>query len=178
MIRCFDLDLPHGIRLACRAAGRPGAPRVMLLHGFPQAAFVWDEVMALLAPRAECVAPNLRGYPGSSAASEPGAYRARLLMADVAAAITALDRPLDLLVAHDWGGALAWTLAAAQPRLMKRLLIVNSPHPAAFLRELRHNAAQQAASAYRTSSAALMPRRCWWPATTRGCGASSAGRPG
>jgi pimeloyl-ACP methyl ester carboxylesterase len=55
---------------------------------------------------------------------------------------------VDLLVAHDWGGALAWNLAAMRPQLMKRLLIINSPHPATFLRELRANPAQQAASAY------------------------------
>jgi epoxide hydrolase 4 len=147
-MRQFDLALPHGITLACRAAGTRGAPRVMLLHGFPEAAFVWDRVMGLLAPHADCVAPNLRGYLGSSAPPDVGAYRPRQLMADVAAAITTLGGPLDLLVAHDWGGALAWNLAAAQPALMKRLLIVNAPHPAAFLRELRLSPAQQAASAY------------------------------
>ncbi|MBA4176996.1 MAG: alpha/beta hydrolase [Leptothrix sp. (in: Bacteria)] len=147
-MRCFDLVLPHGITLACRAAGRIGAPRVMLLHGFPEAAFVWDEVMAMLAADADCVAPNLRGYVGSSAPVDIAAYRPKWLVADVAAAITALGGPLDLLVAHDWGGALAWSLAAAQPGLVKRLLIINSPHPATFLRELRHDAAQQAASAY------------------------------
>ncbi|MDO9075605.1 MAG: alpha/beta fold hydrolase [Rubrivivax sp.] len=147
-MRHFDLALPHGITLACRAAGTPGAPRVMLLHGFPEAAFVWDGVMALLAPHADCVAPNLLGYPGSSAPTDVAAYRPRRLVADVAAAIAALGGPLDLLVAHDWGGALAWNLAAAQPGLMKRLLIVNAPHPATFLRELRESPAQQAASAY------------------------------
>jgi pimeloyl-ACP methyl ester carboxylesterase len=56
--------------------------------------------------------------------------------------------PLDLLVAHDWGGAAAWNLAAARPDLLARLMILNSPHPMTFLRELRHNPAQQAASAY------------------------------
>ena len=148
MIRRFDVALPHGITLACRAAGTPGASRVMLLHGFPEAAFVWDEVMARLAPVADCVAPNLRGYPGSSAPADVAAYRSRQLVADVAAIISVLGGPLDLLVAHDWGGALAWNLAAAQPGLMKRLLIINAPHPAAFLRELLTSPAQQAASAY------------------------------
>ena len=151
MIRHFDLTLPHGITLACRANGMQGvagAPRVMLLHGFPEAAFVWDGVMALLAPQAACVAPNLRGYPGSSAPAETSAYRAKHLVSDVAAAISELGGPLDLLVAHDWGGALAWNLAATHPQLLKHLLIINSPHPATFLRELRHSAAQQAASAY------------------------------
>ena len=146
-IRHFDLSLPHGITLACRAAGE-GRVRVMLLHGFPEAAFVWDEVMQRVAPRAACVAPNLRGYIGSSAPADVSAYRAKHVVGDIVAAIEALGAPLGLLVAHDWGGALAWNLAAQRPDLLRRLLIINSPHPATFLRELRHNPQQQAASAY------------------------------
>ena len=141
-IRHFNLSLPHGITLACRAAGA-GRVRVMLLHGFPEAAFVWDEVMRR-------VAPNLRGYIGSSSPVDVTAYRAKHVVGDIAAAIESLGAPLDLLVAHDWGGALAWNLAAQRPELMRRLLIINSPHPATFLRELRHNAQQQVASAYMT----------------------------
>ncbi|MCY7315585.1 MAG: alpha/beta fold hydrolase [Rubrivivax sp.] len=135
--------------LACRGAGT-GRVRAMLLHGFPEAAFVWDGVLQRLAPQVAAVAPNLRGYIGSSAPTEVAAYRAKCLVGDVAAAIDALGPPLDLLVAHDWGGALAWNLAAQRPELIKQLLIVNSPHPAAFLRELRHSAEQQTASAYMT----------------------------
>ena len=45
MIDTFDLALPHGITLNCRATGRPGAPLLVFLHGFPEAAFVWDEVL-------------------------------------------------------------------------------------------------------------------------------------
>jgi epoxide hydrolase 4 len=151
MIETLDLALPGGITLACRAAGAPeSSPRIVLLHGFPEAAFVWDEVMALLAPAARCVAPNLRGYAGSSAPVELSAYRPKVLVGDVAALIESIGAPVDVLVAHDWGGALAWNLAAQRPDLLRRLLIINSPHPAAFLRELRHSAAQQAASAYMT----------------------------
>ncbi len=149
MIRHFDLALPDGITLACRGAGQ-GRVRALLLHGFPEAAFVWDEVLLRVAPQAAVVAPNLRGYIGSSAPAETAAYRAKHLVGDIAAAIQALGAPLDLLVAHDWGGALAWNLAAQQPGLIKQLLIINSPHPATFLRELQHSAEQQAASAYMT----------------------------
>jgi epoxide hydrolase 4 len=141
------LTLPHGITLRLRRQGQ-GPSRVLLLHGFPEAACVWDPVMAALAPRAQCVAPDLRGYPGSSAPAAVEAYRTRHLVADLVALIEALGAPLDLLVAHDWGGAVAWALAAQRPGLLRRLLIVNAPHPATFLRELRHNPAQQAASAY------------------------------
>ncbi len=148
-IERLDLALPHGITLSCRAAGAADAPRkVLLLHGFPEAAFVWDEVTAALAPLARCLAPNLRGYERSSAPAEVEAYRARHLVADVAALIDAMGSPVDLLVAHDWGGGLAWNLAALSPQRVRRLVIVNAPHPGALLRELRDNPAQQAASAY------------------------------
>lgn len=149
MIRTLAHDLPTGVRLACRAAG-DAAPRVILLHGFPEAAFVWDEILLALAPQAGCLAPNLRGYAGSSQPAEVAAYRPRELVADLAALIETTGGPLDLLVAHDWGGALAWNLAAQRPDLLKQLLIINAPHPAALLRELRHKPAQQAASAYMT----------------------------
>ena len=149
MTRLFDLQLPHGITLACRADGRPGTPRVMLLHGFPEAAFVWDELLEHFADRYRCVAPNLRGFERSSAPREPEAYRPKHLVADLVALVGQLGGgPLEALVAHDWGGAVAWNLAVQQPHLMKRLVIINSPHPATFLRELQRSPAQQAASAY------------------------------
>lgn len=173
MIETFALPLPGGVTLQCRAAGTagPAVPRVMLLHGFPEAAFAWDEVMLALAPRARCVAPNLRGYGGSSAPADRAEYRAQKLVADVAQAIEATGGPLDVLVAHDWGGALAWNLAAQSPRLLKRLVMINSPHPAAFLRELLHSPAQQQASAYmnffcRDDADALLAERDFarlWP---------------
>jgi pimeloyl-ACP methyl ester carboxylesterase len=175
MIEAFDAALPHGITLSCRAAGARGAPRVMLLHGFPEAAFVWDEVMSMLAPQARCVAPNQRGYERSSAPAEVAAYRPRHLVSDLEALIADGGGPVDVLVGHDWGGALAWNLAAQRPQLVRQLVIVNAPHPATFLRELRHNPAQQAASAYmnvlcQPDAEALLAQNDYerlWPLFTR-----------
>ena len=148
MIETFFVDLPHGIRLSCRAAGAADAPVLMFLHGFPEAAFIWDELLAHFAPRYRCIAPNLRGYESSSAPAEVEAYRAKHLVADVTALIDHVGARLEALVAHDWGGAVAWNLAVQHRERLKRLVIVNSPHPATFLRELQHNPAQQAASDY------------------------------
>ncbi len=158
MIETFDLALPHGIRLSVRAAGSPGRPVLLFLHGFPEAAFVWDEALAhFAAPERgawRCIAPNLRGYERSSAPADPQAYRARHLVQDIAALIDAVtaDGPtpgqVAALVAHDWGGAVAWNLAATQPQRLQRLVILNAPHPGTFWRELRRSPAQQAASAY------------------------------
>lgn len=151
--RLERIALPHGITLSCRCRGEPGRPVLMFLHGFPEAAFVWDELLAHFSQPAHggyfCIAPNLRGYADSDAPAEVEAYRARHLMQDVAALAQACSQaPLAALVAHDWGGAVAWNLAALQPALMQRLVILNSPHPATFARELSRSPAQQAASAY------------------------------
>ena len=150
MIQTFDAVLPHGITLNCRASGRPGAPLLVFLHGFPEAAFVWDDTLEHFGDRYRCIAPNLRGFGPSSAPAGVEQYRVKHLMADIEALIAQQGggAPVEALIAHDWGGAVAWTLAALKPELMKRLVIINSPHPATFLRELQHSPQQQAASAY------------------------------
>jgi pimeloyl-ACP methyl ester carboxylesterase len=148
VIESYVIKLPSGTELSCRATGRPGLPLLVFLHGFPEAAFVWDELLEHFGNRFHCVAPNLRGFERSSAPVEVEAYRAKHLVGDVADLIQVLGGQAEALVAHDWGGAVAWALAAPRPHSRKRLVIVNAPHPATFLRELRGNAAQQRASAY------------------------------
>ena len=160
MISLSQLDLPHGITLSCRTAGEKGRPVLVFLHGFPEAAFVWDALLTHFS-RLEnggyrCVAPNLRGFDKSSAPTDVAAYRPKHLVQDIVALIEIEcgGQPrngsphLECLIAHDWGGAVAWNLAASRPELMQKLAIINSPHPGTFLRELQHSPAQQAASAY------------------------------
>jgi pimeloyl-ACP methyl ester carboxylesterase len=151
-ITTWQQALPHGITLSCRAAGERGRPVLMFLHGFPEAAFIWDELLEHFA-RPEnggyrCVAPNLRGYEQSSQPADVAAYRPRHLVQDIAALAQAEGAPLACLVAHDWGGAVAWNFANQLPQLTRRLAILNSPHPGTFLRELQASEAQRQASAY------------------------------
>jgi pimeloyl-ACP methyl ester carboxylesterase len=148
MIETFIAPLPDGASLSCRAAGRRDAPLLLFLHGFPEGAFIWDEMMEALSTRFRCVAPNLRGYERSHSPMEVEAYRARHLVDDIAALAQHLDAPVEALVAHDWGGVVGWALGAQAPTWLRRLVIINSPHPATFLRELQRNPAQQAASMY------------------------------
>jgi epoxide hydrolase 4 len=151
MPELFQLALPHGITLSCRADGQRGHPVIVFLHGFPEGAFVWDVLLAHFAAKGyRCIAPNLRGFEKSSAPSDASQYRAKFLVQDIAAliAIESPGQPLACLVAHDWGGAVAWNMANQLPQLMQRLCIINSPHPGTFLRELRDSPTQQAASAY------------------------------
>ena len=118
MIETFSVTLGNGIELSCRAAGRSGAPVLVFLHGFPEAAFVWDGLLEHFSARYRCVAPNLRGYERSSAPVDVEAYRAKHLVADISSLIDALGGQLAALVAHDWGGALAWGIAAQRPEAM------------------------------------------------------------
>lgn len=154
MIETFQRTLPNGITLSCRACGTPGRPVMLFLHGFPEGAFIWDELLEHFAQPAHggyrCIAPNLRGFEQSSAPPAVEDYRPHLLVQDVRqlAATESADGTIDTLVAHDWGGAFGWGFANAFPQQLRRLAILNSPHPGTFARELRENAAQQKASAY------------------------------
>jgi pimeloyl-ACP methyl ester carboxylesterase len=153
MVQTYLQNLPHGVTLSCRACGECGRPVLLFVHGFPEAAFVWDELLEYFS-RSEnggwrCVAPNLRGFERSSSPPDVAAYRAKHLVQDLDALIQ-IEAPAGLgaLIAHDWGGAVAWNLANQRPQCMQRLVIINSPHPGSFLRELQKSPAQQAASDY------------------------------
>ena len=133
------------------ALGAPGSgDRLALcLHGFPEHAYSWRHQMPLLARLGYKVwAPNLRGYGGSDSPQQVSAYKTRTLVEDVAALIKTANPRETLLLAHDWGGALAWSLALEQARhakgadagerqLIDKLVVMNLPHPACFARELR-----------------------------------------
>jgi len=154
MIETFQRQLPNGIALSCRATGTPGRPLMVFLHGFPEGAFIWDDLLEHFAQPAHggyrCIAPNLRGFEHSSAPPAVEDYRPHLLVQDVRqlAATESPDGTIDTLIAHDWGGAFGWGFANAFPQQLRRLVILNSPHPGTFARELRENPAQQKASAY------------------------------
>jgi epoxide hydrolase 4 len=157
-IQTWQQTLPHGITLSCRACGAAGRPVLLFLHGFPEGAWVWDTLLRHFS-RPEnggyrCVAPNLRGYERSSAPEDVKAYRAKHLVQDIVALIDSEcgagkdPQPLAALIAHDWGGAVAWSLANLHPDRLRQLVIINSPHPGPFLQALQNDPAQQAASAY------------------------------
>jgi GTP-binding protein len=154
MIETFQRSLPNGTTLSCRAAGKPGQPLMLFLHGFPEGAFIWDELLEHFAQPAHggyrCVAPNLRGFESSSAPPDVADYRPHLLVQDIRqlAASESADGTMAPLVAHDWGGAFGWGLCQHLPPHLRHLVIINSPHPGTFTRELRENPAQQQASAY------------------------------
>src|SRR5437660_6738781 len=111
--------------------GPRDGPLVLLLHGFPECWVSWRyQLPALAAAGFHAVAPDLRGYGGSDRPRGVPAYRAANLVADLAGLLRALGTGPACVVGHDWGGVLAWRLAALHPELVRKLAILNAPHPA------------------------------------------------
>lgn len=141
-------ELPTGIRLHYATAGRRGAPLVLFLHGFPEYWGAWEDVLPGFADDYFAVAPDLRGFNLSSQPADVAAYKAKLLCEDLRGLIDHLGYDAAYVVAHDWGGAIGWQLAIASPDRVRKLAILNSPHPIPFARDLVNSPAQQQASAY------------------------------
>jgi len=142
-----------GVKLHCAVAGEAKRPLMLFLHGFPEFWAAWRKPMAHFAERGWlCVAPDLRGYNLSDKPEGVEPYRVKHLMADVLALGAHYASGKFTLVAHDWGGAVAWAVAIGESQRAERrishLVMINSPHPYVFWRELSDNPAQQEASAY------------------------------
>jgi pimeloyl-ACP methyl ester carboxylesterase len=126
----------NGIRLHYVEAGV--GPLVVLLHGFPEFWYSWrHQLPALAAAGFRVRAPDLRGYNDSDKPAGVANYRLPLLSADVAGLIRDAGVERAVVVGHDWGGAIAWDVALRHPEVVERLIVLNAPHPLAFLRELR-----------------------------------------
>jgi pimeloyl-ACP methyl ester carboxylesterase len=140
----------NGVRLHYARAG--SGPLMVFLHGFPEFWYEWKYQLAEFSRDHTVVAPDMRGYNLSSKPTELAAYQMPQLVEDVRALSAELLKTTGgtkfTLVAHDWGGVVAWVFAALHPELLDRLVIVNAPHPTIFGRLLREDASQQQASQY------------------------------
>jgi len=127
------------------AFGGEGEIQVLFLHGFPEGWFTWYQVMtSLLNTNLSMVAPDLRGYNTSD---KPTSYNYSLIIEDVVSLIHLTGQPV-VLVAHDWGGIIAWGIASLYPELLSGLVILNSPHPDVFVDLLQNDPVQQNRSSY------------------------------
>jgi len=136
----------NGVRLHYATAG--AGPLMLFVHGFPQFWYAWHELLPEFGRDHHAVAPDMRGINLSGKPEGVAAYHATELTEDLHQLIAHLGHERCVLVAHDWGGAVAWNFACRHPDLVERLVIINAPHPVAFARELKHNPAQQRASDY------------------------------
>ena len=115
------------------AAGPEDGELVLLLHGFPQTHHTWRHALPALADAGfRAVAPNQRGYSAGARPDGVDAYRTELLVADALAMADVLGADRFHLVGHDWGGQLAWLIAAHHPKRLQTLSVLSRPHPTAF----------------------------------------------
>lgn len=119
-------------------------PLVVLLHGFPESRRAWKRQLPALAHAGyRAVAPDLRGYGRSPKPKGADAYVMTEVVGDVVELIESLSSVPVLVVGHDWGAVVAWNLAMMRPDLVRKLVIVNVPHPAAIVRELGRSTKQK-----------------------------------
>jgi pimeloyl-ACP methyl ester carboxylesterase len=120
------------VRLHYVEAGK--GPLVLLLHGFPQFWYQWrHQIPALVEAGFRVVAPDMRGYNLSDKPPGVREYRVELLARDVERLILVCGERTATVVGHDWGAIVAWVAAMRHPGRVKRLAILNVPHPARFL---------------------------------------------
>ena len=135
----------NGIRMHVVEAG--AGPLVVLLHGFPQFWWAWRHQLVALADAGfRVVAPDLRGYGATD--KPPRGYDTLTIAADIAGLIRALGATEAHVVGHDWGGQVAWTLAAVHPRSVRSLAAISIPHPLRWPGALVRDARQRDASHY------------------------------
>jgi pimeloyl-ACP methyl ester carboxylesterase len=142
------IDLPTGVTLNVAMGGARGGEAVVFLHGFPESHRTWRAVAPALAEDCFVVAPDQRGFGASDKPDGVEHYRTERIVADLIALADALALTRFTLVGHDWGGAVAWLAALRHPERIKRLVIVNAPHPLVFQKSLIDDPAQRAASQY------------------------------
>ncbi len=131
------------IKLHYVADGPADGEPVLLLHGFPQFSYEWRHQMKALAEAGyRAVAPDLRGYNLSDKPEAVEAYTLQTMAGDIAAFYKTFGWSSANLVVHDWGGGLGWYFAIAMPKMVKKLVAIDIPHPAAF-RSAMHQGVQQ-----------------------------------
>jgi epoxide hydrolase 4 len=131
-----EAQVGAGVRLHYVEAGK--GPLVVLLHGFPEFWYGWRrQIPALAQAGLRVVAPDMRGYNLSDKPPGWRAYDIDLLAGDIAGLIRSLGEERAYVVGHDWGAAVAYATAMRHPEVVRRLAILNVPHPARMLEGFR-----------------------------------------
>lgn len=144
------VTLANGIELDVVDTGPRNAPALIFLHGFPESHRTWRHQIAHLSDRYRCIAPDQRGYRGSSKPQEVAAYTPDKLIGDIFLLADALGVGSFTIIGHDWGGAIAWGIALGGQTngRVTRAVIANAPHPALFQKLLYTNENQRRSSQY------------------------------
>ena len=153
------LERVNGLMMEVAADGPPDGSLVILLHGFPDAWWGWkNQIPSLAAAGFRVLAPNQRGYGRSDKPHGVRAYDLDHLADDVIELAGAHGRKRFHVIGHDWGGVVAWHLAARSPAAVETLVTMNAPHPAVFKQYALRRPGQLARSWY-----AAMFQLPWFP---------------
>lgn len=142
--------LANGIELDFVDEGPREAPAMIFLHGFPESHRTWRHQIAHLSNRYRCIAPDQRGYRGSSKPQDVASYTPDKLIGDVFQLADALGIDRFTIIGHDWGGAIAWgvALTGQMNGRVPRAVIANAPHPIGFSRLVWESRHQRESSQY------------------------------
>lgn len=144
----LDIQLKD-IRLHVVRAGDPGGKAVLLLHGFPEFWYGWRrQIPALAGAGYHLLVPDQRGYNLSSVPRGVRAYRMQALIGDVIGLLDHFGIEQVRLVGHDWGAAVAWSVALSHPGRVHKLAVLNVPHPGVMASTLRRSLRQLLRSWY------------------------------
>ncbi len=139
----------NNVKLHFVKAGPEEGELIVFLHGFPQFWYMWREQLLEFSKDYLVVAPDMRGYNLSSKPKEIKQYHLKYIIEDLRALVEDhLGRSKFILVGHDWGGVVAYPFASIYPNLVKKLIIINAPHPNVFAKLLAENKSQQSSSQY------------------------------
>lgn len=113
-------------------------PLMLLLHGFPETWYCWRHVMQHYASRFHVVAIDLPGFGQSYKPKDVSEYAIYPHMTGmVADFVSALGHDhVDVMLGHDWGGLVCWNTAHVHPDLVRKLIVLNAPHPLLFKRNM------------------------------------------
>jgi pimeloyl-ACP methyl ester carboxylesterase len=142
MFKLEQISIGSGLIFDTLTAGSPGAPLVLLLHGFAESMHCWRAQVTVLGSAGyRAIAPSQRGYSPRARPdpTDTAAYHIDRLMDDAMAIVAACgygNRRFHL-VGHDWGGSIAWSLADRFPQRLASLTVLSRPHPNAFNRALQ-----------------------------------------
>ena len=152
-VRAEDAEVTHlytdndGVKIHYVTAGDSG-PLVVMIHGFPDFWYSWNEQIKALQSTHRVAAIDQRGYNRSDKPKGLENYAIPKLVSDVAAVIRDMGEKKAVIVGHDWGGMVAWSFAMSKPEMTDRLAVLNLPHPKGLNRELANNPDQQRNSQY------------------------------
>jgi pimeloyl-ACP methyl ester carboxylesterase len=132
------------LHVATIGTGKP----LLLLHGFPDFWYGWKNLIPLLTDDYELIIPDLRGYNLSDKPKGVQNYEMELLVEDIRSLLDYFKFDQIYLAGHDWGGVIAWCFAEKYPERLKKMMILNAPHPKIFQEQLSKSKVQQRASFY------------------------------